>query len=135
LDRRGTKGEAVRTFFQLQNPSPLIVRASVACNFRVYGEPVKFGPAYDGEDTWLVFPQQIIQGWFEIDSLLQKKGKSVADMIAECTPANHTDQLTMELELKFWDELDASRKLPARRHYFDFDRWAWIPHITEGRRP
>ena len=73
----------------------------------------------------------MIQGWFEIESLLQSKGKSVAAMIAESTPANRHDQLTMLLDLEFWDELGARRRLPPRRHYFDFDRWAWIPHVTE----
>ncbi len=129
----GNKGQAGRTLFRIHNPSTLIVRATVACNFRIYGDPIKGGPGYDGEDVWLVFPQQMSQGWFEIESLLQKKGKSVATMVAECTPSNREDQLTMLLELEFWDELGARRKLPTRRHYFDFDRWAWIPHITETR--
>jgi hypothetical protein len=129
----GDKGQAGRTLFQLHNPSTLLVRARVACNFLVYGDPIKADPAYDGKDVWLLFPQQVSQGWFEVDSLLQNKGKSVAAMIAERTPANCKDQLTMALELEFWDELGAKRKLPARRHYFDFDRWAWIPQLTEGR--
>jgi hypothetical protein len=129
----GEKGQAGRTLFQLHNPSTLIVRAKVACNFRLYGEPIKAGPAYDGKDVWLLFPQQVSQGWFEIDPLLQTKGKSVDAMIAERTPANSKDQLTMLLELEFWDELGMRRKLPARPHYFDFDRWAWIPQLTEGQ--
>lgn len=33
--------------------------------------------------------------------------------------------------LEFWDELDMRRKLPPRRHYFDFERWAWIPQLAE----
>jgi len=129
----GKKGEAGRTLFRIHNPSNLVLRASVACNFRVYGEPVDPGTAYNGQDAWLVFPQEMNQGWFEIESLLNKKGKTVASMIAESTPANRTDQFTMLLELEFWDELGARRKLPARARYFDFDRWAWIPHITETR--
>jgi hypothetical protein len=52
-------------------------------------------------------------------------------MIAECTPANREEQLTMTLELEFWDELGARRKLPPRRHNFDFKRWGWIPDLTE----
>jgi hypothetical protein len=130
----GEKGQAGRTLFRIHNPSTLIVRATVACNFRVCGEPIKAGATYDGEDTWLVFPQQMIQGWFEIESLVEKKGKSITAMVAESTPGNRRDQLTMALELEFWDELGARRKLPVRPHYFDFDRWAWIPQITEGRR-
>jgi len=127
----GEKGQAGRTLVQLNNPSTLIVRAKVAFNFRIYGEPVTAGPLYDGNDVWLLFPQQISQGWFEIESLLQKKGNTVAALIAECTPANRKEQLTMRLELEFWDELGARRKLPPRRHYFDFDRWAWIPQLAE----
>jgi hypothetical protein len=36
------------------------------------------------------------------------------------------------LSLEFWDELGARRTLPSRHHYFDFDRWAWIPELAEG---
>jgi hypothetical protein len=109
------------------------VRARVNCNFRVYGAPINADPLYDGKDIWVVFPQQFSQGWFEVDSLLQKKGKGVAAMIAECTPANRKDQFTMLLELEFWDELGARRKLPGRPHYFDFERWTWIPQLAEVR--
>lgn len=129
----GEKGQAGRTLFRIHNPSTLVVRATVACNFRAYGEPITAGPTYDGEYTWLVFPQQMSQGWFEIESLLQSKGKNVAAMIAESTPVNRESQLTMVLELEFLDELGGRRKLPRRPHYFDFDRWAWIPQITENR--
>jgi hypothetical protein len=133
MELTGEKGQAGRTLFRLHNPSTLLVRATVACNFRVYGEPVDAGPAYDGKDAWLLFPHQVSQGWFEVETVVQAKGKSVATMIAERTPSNATNQLTMALELKFSDELGSERKLPPRRHYFDFDRWAWIPHLTEGR--
>lgn len=127
----GEKGQAGRTLVQIHNPSTLVVRARVAFNFRIYGEPVTAGPLYDGNEVWLLFPQQMSQGWFEIESLLQMKGKTVAAMMAECTPSNRKDQLTMLLELEFWDELNARRKLPPRRHYFDFERWAWIPQLAE----
>jgi hypothetical protein len=126
------KGEAGRTVFQLQNQSALVVRARAACNFRIYGEPIKAtDPLYDGENVWLLFPQQFSQGWFEVALLLQAKGKTVPAMITERTAANSQNQLTMMLELEFWDELGERRKLPARRHYFDFDRWAWIPKLAE----
>lgn len=129
----GKKGDAGKTLFRLHNSSTLVVRAAVACNFKVYGDAVDYGPAYDGKEVWLVFPQQVIQGWFEIEALLQKKGKNVATMMVESTPGNRKDQFTMLLEVEFWDEMGSRRKLPARRHYFDFDRWVWIPHITEGQ--
>ena len=134
MDLVEKKGQAGKTLFRIHNPSPLIVRASVVCNFRVYGDPVTAGPAFDGEENWIVFPQQMSQQPFIIDSLLQQKGKNVSGMIAECTPTNCLNQLTMLLELEFWDELGARRKLPGRRHYFDFDRWVWIPYITETRK-
>jgi hypothetical protein len=54
-------------------------------------------------------------------------------MIAEATPTNIEHQLTMRLELEFWDELGSRRKLPPMRHYFDFVQWVWIPYITETR--
>jgi hypothetical protein len=125
------KGDAGRTLVQLHNPSTLIVRAKVNCNFKVYGEQVTYAPAYSGQDNWVLFPQQVSQGWFEIEPLLQKKGKTVAMMLNEFTPENAKEQLTMLLELEFWDELGAKRVLPPRPHYFDFDRWVWIPQLTE----
>ena len=130
----GKKGDEGRTLFRIHNPSTLLVRARVNCNLRVYNDFVRAGPAYDGEEVWLVFPQQISQGWFAIEQLLQMKGKTVAAMIAEATQANREHQLTMLLELELWDELGATRKLPARMHYFDFGRWLWIPRITETSR-
>jgi hypothetical protein len=128
----GEKGTAGKTMFRLHNLSALVVTAKVTCNFRVYGEAVAYHPAYDGKEMWTLFPHQVSQGWFEIEPLLQKKGKSVADMFAEHKPVNSQQQLTMSLELEFWDELGAHRKLPGRQHYFDFGRWNWIPHLTEA---
>jgi hypothetical protein len=52
-------------------------------------------------------------------------------MVGEHSPVNAKQQLTMSLELEFWDELGAHRKLPGRKHYFDFGRWAWIPYLTD----
>lgn len=130
---QGSKpGDAGRTMFQLHNLSTLVVRAKVACNFKVYDQPVLYAPAYDGTELWVLFPQQVSIGWFEIAPLLQAKGKTVADMIAEHNPVNAKQQLTMFLELEFWDETGKHRKLPGRPHYFDFGRWRWIPHLTEG---
>src|SRR5262245_51201063 len=60
MDLIGDKGQAGRTLFRLHNPSTLVVRAKVKCNFRIYDQPTTAGGAYDGTDTWLVFPQQII---------------------------------------------------------------------------
>ena len=130
MELLGEKGQVGRTLVKIHNPSTLVVRAKVNFNFRVYGEPVEPTPLYNGKELWLVFPQQISQGWFEIESLLQTKGKSVAAMIAEYTPGNREQQLTARLELEFEDELGGIRKLPPRSHYFDFDRWAWIPRLA-----
>jgi hypothetical protein len=125
------KGSAGRTAVQLYNLSTLIVRARVNFNFRIYGQAVSAGGLYDGKDVWLLFPQQSTQGWFEVEELAQKRGKTVVTMMSESTPANRKEQLTMVLELEFWDDLGARRKLPGRPHYFDFDRWAWIPQIAD----
>ena len=66
-DQQGDRG---RTMFQLHNPSSLVVRARVNFNFKVYGEGVSAGGClYDGNELWLLFPQQTSQGWFEIASL------------------------------------------------------------------
>lgn len=41
MDLIGARGDAGRTLFRIHNPSTLIVRARVTCNFRVYGTPTK----------------------------------------------------------------------------------------------
>jgi hypothetical protein len=127
-DSRGTAG---RTLVRIHNPSSLVVRATVDCGLRVYDAPVSAGPLYDGRDRWLVFPQQSSQGWFEIDTVLQTKGKSVSALMTETTASNRQAQLTMQFAITFEDELGAVRRLPARPHYFDFERWAWIPRLGE----
>ena len=113
----GNKEEAGKTLFQMHNPSTLIVRAKVNCNFKVYGASVTPDPAYSGKETWVLFPQQISQGWFEIEKLLEKKGKTCKTMINERTYANSNEQLTMNLEIEFCDELGTKRTLPKRLHY------------------
>jgi hypothetical protein len=127
----GSRGDVGRTMVRIHNPSTLVVRARLNCNFEVYGQRVSAGALYDGTDRWVVFPQQASQGWFEIDTLLQQKGKNVASTMAETTAANRKTQLTMNLSIDFEDELGAVRKLPSRPHYFDFERWAWIPRLGE----
>lgn len=131
MELNSTKGDRGQTLFKMINPSTLVVHAKVNCNFKIYGQSVSAGGAYDGSENWLLFPQQTSIGWFEIESLLQKKGKSVATMITEHSLENAKEQLTMVLSLEFWDELDVKRRLPQRFHHFDFDRWAWIPQLTE----
>jgi hypothetical protein len=126
-------GDAGRTTFQLHNGSPLVVRAKVNFNFKVSGQPVTAGALYDGRENWLLFPHQQSQGWFEVDSLLKQQGKNVAAMRSEVSEENRKLQLTMVLELTFWDEFGVTRTLPPRGHYFDFTRWAWIPSL--GERP
>lgn len=116
--------------FRIKNPSTLLVQAKVNCNFEIYREPVDYDDAYNGIDFWSIFPLQTSQGHFEVSQLLSKKGKTIEEMIRERTEANHDEQLTMNLELKFRDELKNSRKLPKRKHFFDFERWYWIPKIT-----
>lgn len=125
----GVKGDAGRTLVQLSNSSPLVVHARLNCNFRLYGHPVDWGRLYNGEEEWVLFPQQLSQGWFEIESLVQKRGRTVASLISESTDANRVEQLTMKLEMEFRDEFGERRKLPPREHYFDFERWAWIPQL------
>ncbi len=52
-------------------------------------------------------------------------------MMPERTEGNRKEQLTMDLELEFQDELGESRILPSRRHFFDLDKWRWIPVLTQ----
>jgi hypothetical protein len=77
MDLIGTKGDIGRTLFGLHNPSPRLVRAKVNCNFHLYGDPVEGDAPYAGKGIWLLFPQQMSPGWFEIDTLLQKKEKTL----------------------------------------------------------
>ena len=121
----------VRTMFRLHNPSTLLVKAKVRCNFWIYGEPVDSNPDFNGENTWYAFPQQISQGWFDIGPLLAKKGKTIQTIIGEKKPENRAHQLTMDLEIYFRDEEGNNRSLPLRQHFFDFADTLWIPHLTQ----
>jgi len=125
-----TKNRSDRVLFRMNNPSTLFIKAKIRCNFRVYGDRVDDKDAYNGKETWYIFPQQESQGWFELTPLLAKKGKALQDMVNEKTPENRESQLTMDLEIDFEDELRNTRNLPARRHFFDFKAWTWIPHLT-----
>src|SRR5271157_3368933 len=120
-----------RTIFLVGNPSTLIFRAKVWCNFQLDGESVDINDDYNGQNTWYIFPQQISQGWFEIADILAKKGKTIEEIINETTEANYGKQLTMDLEIEFRNELEIRRRLPLRRHYFDFKDWQWIPHLSK----
>jgi len=117
--------------FRLHNPSTLIVRAKVWAEFKVYGAAVKALDAYSGTEVWLLFPQQIHQGWYQISDLVTQMGKTTSQMVSEATPQNATGQLTLDLTIEYRDELDQERRLPTRRHYFDFKKWTWIPILTE----
>jgi hypothetical protein len=48
----------------------------------------------------------------------------------ETSAANRDTQLTMDLEMKFRDELGRSYRLPSRRHFFEFATGRWIPALT-----
>jgi hypothetical protein len=133
LAQASQKGDAGRTMFTLINHSTLVVRAKANMNLRVYGQAVQAGDPYDGKAVWMLYPLQSSSGWFEIQSLLKQQGKTVEQMIAEYADNNQAKQLTMLLELEFWDELGARRTLPPREHYFDFNRWKWIPHLVERK--
>jgi hypothetical protein len=126
----GTKGDSGRTVFQLHNPSTLPLRAKIWCNFQIYGQRVDSSDDFNGRKVWRLFPQQMSQGWFELASLLSRRGKTIADMLKEATDANRDYQLTMDLEIEYRDELGGQRRLPPRRHYFDFPDWTWIPVLT-----
>ena len=120
-----------RTMFLVGNPSTLMLRAKVWCHLQLYGQSVEIGDDYNGQNTWYIFPQQVSQGWFEIADILAKNGKTIEAMIDEMTDANYGKQLTMDLEIEFRNELEICRRLPLRRHYFDFKDWQWIPHLSK----
>ena len=70
IDSKGQRGQ---TLFKITNPSTLVVRAKINCNFKIYGESVSAGHDFDGTDNWLVFPQQINIGSFELNQFSEKK--------------------------------------------------------------
>jgi len=120
-----------RVAFRLINPTDYIIDASVNCNFKIYGETMRYAGAYDGTETWVVYPHQISQGLFKVDELLAKKGKSREQMIKEKNQSNSMEQLTMDLEITFKSETGRTGKYPSRHHYFDFERWIWVPFLTK----
>jgi hypothetical protein len=131
MEVRGEAGGPGRTMFCIHNPSTLVVQARVRCNFRVDGELVEYHDDFNGRNAWSVFPQQMSQGWFEIAPLLAKRGKTCPQMVAEVTEGNRHEQFTMDLEIEFRGELGDERKLPARKHFFDFKEWRWVPYFTK----
>lgn len=125
------KGKAGRIIFRITNPSTLIIRAKVWCEIKVYGTSVIANDDFNGTNTWLVFPQQTSQGWYEIAPLLEQQGKTPQQMIQEYSSGNRRTQLTLDLTIEFRDELGNRRRLPTRKHYFAFNEWRWIPVLTE----
>jgi hypothetical protein len=123
-DNKGDKG---RTGFLIRNPSNLILRAKVSCNFKVYNTPVDCDDAYNGKNIWNILPANTNQGWFEIESLLRKVGKTVQQMINEYSEENRDNQLTVDLKMEFRDESGNKRILPSMKYYFAFNDWKWIP--------
>jgi hypothetical protein len=119
-----------KVVFRLLNPTDYLIEAKINCNFKIYGQPVTFTGAYDGSELWVVFPHQISQGHFEINTILSKKGKTLQQMIQERTNVNEHEQMTMDLEISFESETGRKRKYPPRRHYFSFDKSLWVPEIT-----
>ena len=131
MEETNDKGGEGRILFGINNPSTLLIRAKVRCNFMVYNVPVEYNDDFNGKNTWYIFPQQISQGWYEINRLLNNRGKTIEDMCQEYSDNNRDKQLTMDLEIEFIDELENPRKLPSRKHYFAFNDWRWIPVLTK----
>jgi len=125
-------GHSERTIFVLTNPTTMLIRAKVWADCRVYGRTVDPGNAYNGTDTWILFPQQTSQGWFSIVDLLAQQGKNFDQMRAESSSQNSITQLTLDLTLEFRDERGTSRRLPTRTHHYSFADLAWIPVLTRN---
>ena len=107
-----------------------MVRAKVWADFKVYEHSVDPGDPYNGTNTWILFPQQMNQGWCTIEDLLAKQGKTILQMTNEYSDQNRLVQLTCDLRIEFRDEHNNSRKLPSRRHYFSFRDWSWTPDLS-----
>lgn len=54
-------GDVGRILVQIANGSPLVVKARINFNFRVYGQPVSAGSLCDGQEPWLLYPNQMSQ--------------------------------------------------------------------------
>lgn len=121
-----------RVMFSLINNTKAFVSARVYLNIRIYNVPVDFDDKFNGKRSWLLFPRQRNTEWFELESVLNKQGKTINGIIDERTESNRKDQLTMDLRIEFWsDELNRTRNFPERRHFFDFgEQWTWIPEMT-----
>lgn len=120
-----------RTVFKIINPSSLMIKARITCEFEVYGKNVEYSDDFNGKNIWYVFPQQTSQGWFEIETLLKKQKKSINEMRDEYSDKKRDKQMTMELNIEFRDEENRTRKLPSRKHYFAFNNMRWIPVLTK----
>lgn len=130
MDGINDKGGHGRILFRLTNRSNLVIKARVWCVFKVYGVPVECGDDFNGKSVWYIFPGQTSQGWYEIDALLVKQGKTIEEICSEYNGTNRSSQLTLELRIEFRDELGNKRVLPHRKHYFVFSDWSWIPVLT-----
>lgn len=131
MEGSNDKGGSGRILFGINNPSILMLRAKIKCNFKVYNVPVEYSDDFNGVNTWYVFPQQISQGSYEIEPMLIKNGKTIEDMCREYGETNREQQLTMDLEIIFRDELNNERILPSRKVYFAFNDWRWVPVLTK----
>ncbi len=118
--------------FRLINPTDFLIEAKINCNLKIYGELISFPSAYDGSETWGIFPHQISEGHFSLDTVLAKKGKTRSEMTQNANDKNQTEQLTMDLEISFENENGRKRKYPARRHYFLFKQGKWVPELTKN---
>ena len=124
------RGHPEITSFALNNPTTMLVRAKIWADCKVYDVKVNPPDAYNGTETWVLFPQQLSQGWFSIADLLAQQGKTMDQMRSECVPQNATTQLTLDLTIEFRDERRSVRKLPTRTHYYSFKDSTWIPVLT-----
>jgi hypothetical protein len=119
-----------RVVFALINPSDLVLKAKVWCNFAVDGRRVVGDDGFEGKRVWLLFPEQESVTYFDIEPLLSKAGKNIATLRSETTATNRQTQLTMDLVLEFRDELGRTYRPPTRAHCFDFGSATWVPLIT-----
>jgi heme/copper-type cytochrome/quinol oxidase subunit 2 len=126
-DNKGGKG---RTGFVIVNPSNLMLWAKVWCNFKVYGTSVDYADAYNGKETWCILPGSRTNGWYDIETLLKKRGETVKKMISDYSEENRDNQLTLDLKIDFLNEIGDKRSLPSMKYYFAFNEWKWIPIVT-----
>jgi len=119
-----------RMLVRFHNRSPHSVYGRVNFRFTISGNEVDYGPDYDGSTIWMLYPGEEVQGWIDFDALLAKGGETIVSMRDSYMPETRTEQLSLILEMNWRTDVGQWVNYPARRYYFVFDEFTWIPVLA-----